>query len=187
MFASPEDSHNHSLETLTQFGNHIEFLESINTVCDIGCGSKQMDINYWATLTDGDEPNPKPLNIDCIALDKKQPPNFKYKNVRRIGHDFNTDLSVIKDKTQDIVWCHDVLQYAYNPLALLFEINRILDPVGMLYLYVPSTVNVNYGRFESYCYSNQYFTFTVPQLMYFLGIAGFDVKDAYFRKPNLVD
>ncbi len=187
MFASPEESHEHSLETLKSFEQHLEFVESIGSVCDIGCGPQQMDINYWATLTNLDPDNPKPLNIKCTALDLKQPPDFKLDNVRRIGHDFNIDLSVLNDESQDIVWCHDALQYAHSPLDLLFEINRILDPSGMLYLYVPSTINVMYGRFESYCYSNQYFTFTLPQLMYFLGIAGFDIKEAYFRKPNLVD
>ena len=51
MFASPEESHEHSLETLKSFEQHLEFVESISTVCDIGCGSQQLDINYWATLT----------------------------------------------------------------------------------------------------------------------------------------
>ena len=187
MFASAEESHAHSRETLERFADHLEFIKSIKTVCDIGSGKDQLDINYWANLTDQDPDNPTPLNIKCIALDKHRPPDLNQKNVRRIGHDFNADLSVINDESQDIVWCHDSLQCAYSPLDMLFEINRILDPAGMLYLYVPSTVNVNYGRFESYCYNNQYFTFTLPQLMYFLAIAGFDIKDAYFRKPNLID
>jgi SAM-dependent methyltransferase len=187
MFTISEESHAHSRETLEEFCNHIEFLQSIKRVCDIGCGKEQLDINYWATLTDQDEENPQPLNIKCTALDIVQPPNLKVKNVRRIKQDFNLGLTVLNDKSQDIVWCHDSLQFAHSPLDLLFEINRILDPQGMLYLYVPSTINVYYGRFESYCCNNQLFTFTLPQLIYLLAIAGFDVKDAYFRKPKFVD
>jgi len=188
MFTTPQESHSHSLETLTQFSSHIDFLKSIKKVCDIGCG-KGLDIRYWAELTDQDETNPQPLNIKCTALDKNQMTSAEVDlpNIRSIGHDFNTNLSPINSSSQDIVWCHDTLQYAYSPLDLLCEMNRILDPNGMLYIGVPSTVNVDYGRFTSYCMNYQMFTFTLPQLMYFLALAGFDIKDAYFKKEIRVD
>ena len=47
MFATAEESHAHSRETLEEFCYHIEFLRSIKRVCDIGCGKEQLDINYW--------------------------------------------------------------------------------------------------------------------------------------------
>ena len=38
-FAHPGDSHNHSLETLNQLVEYDEFMESITSVVDLGCGN----------------------------------------------------------------------------------------------------------------------------------------------------
>lgn len=61
-FSSVADSYNHSLETLEQIGRYDDFMLSIKTLADMGCG-KGEELKWWATRTDP-ETN-EPLKIDC--------------------------------------------------------------------------------------------------------------------------
>ena len=60
-FTHPGDSHAHSLATLNQLYQYEDFINSVSTVIDLGCGSGE-DLAWWATRTTRDE-NPTPLNI----------------------------------------------------------------------------------------------------------------------------
>ena len=58
---------------------------------------------------------------------------------------------------------------------------------GMLYLRVPSTVNVVHNKFKNYTKAGYYSTFTLTQLIYLLALNGFDCNDAFFRKLPYTD
>ena len=66
-FSHPGDSHLHSLELLEWLYEYDDFMESIRTVVDLGCGTGE-DLVWWATRTTNDD-NPQPLNIACTGVD----------------------------------------------------------------------------------------------------------------------
>ena len=66
-FRNPESSHDHSLQTLNWLYEHDDFMASVDTLVDLGCGSG-LDLEWWATRTTRDD-DPRPLNIDCIGVD----------------------------------------------------------------------------------------------------------------------
>ena len=188
MFKSLEESHQHSLSTLSILNSFIEFKLSIRKILDLGCGNGQ-DLNYWASMEDDDEENPKRLNFKCWGLTNKYTSDLesvrdKNENVKLIEHDFNTDFDIPYVNNIDVVWCHDVLQCCYNPLYLLRAVNRVMAKNGMLCLTVPSTFNVNYGVFKNYTFANQYYTFTTTQIIYLLALCGFDCNDFYLKKEK---
>jgi SAM-dependent methyltransferase len=191
MFSDASQSHQHSLETLEQLNEFIEFKRSIKSLLDLGCGSG-FDLNYWASLEDGDEDTPKRLDINCIGLSDKinsdlEAVAIKNKNVTLKQHDFNLDYEIPIGKKVDVIWCHNVLQYCHSPLMILQSVSNTLTKNGMLYLCVPSTINVNYGRFKNYTYDHQFNTFTATQLIYLLALCGFDCDDFYLKKEKHQD
>ena len=52
MFRNEEESHQHSLQTLNQLYEYDDFMMSIKTVADLGCGTGK-DLIWWATNTSG--------------------------------------------------------------------------------------------------------------------------------------
>jgi SAM-dependent methyltransferase len=191
MFESQEKSHEHSMAVINALNQYDDFLVSIKALLDLGCG-KGYDLNTWANikLMDDEGNATRPLNIKCIGLDRKvykDTTETQSGNIRLVEHDFNLPGDLPTPRKVDVVWCHDVLQYSYSPLELLGKINRAMNKNGMLYLCVPSAVNVKYKKFHNYTPSNHYATFTLTQLIYFLALNGFDCKDAYFKKEPYVD
>ena len=174
-----------TLELLNQFD---DFKRSIKHMADFGCGTGK-DLEYWANmrefLEDGTE-GPY-LDFNCVGFDlnceniQPQRHNIKYRNF-----DLNTNDTMWSVKF-DVVWCHDVMQYIYSPVEFLGRVNRNMGMGGMLYLAVPSTVNVLHHCFQHYTPAQHYNTFTVTQLIYLLAINGFDVKDFYLQKLKYDD
>ena len=74
LFATSQDSHKHSLEILNQLQEYDEFMESIQTMVDLGCGDG-LDLEWWATRTTRDD-NPEPLNIQCVGVDLIETPTI---------------------------------------------------------------------------------------------------------------
>jgi predicted TPR repeat methyltransferase len=66
-FTSDVDSHHHSLQTLNQLYEYDDFMISLETMVDMGCGTG-LDLEWWATRTTRDD-NPRPLNIKCTGVD----------------------------------------------------------------------------------------------------------------------
>lgn len=186
MFSSQEISHKHSLQTLTMLDNYGDFKGSIRNVLDIGCG-KMFDLIYWADLTIDEDEGSRKLNIYSVGLDKKITQNSPRDNIELFEHDFNTNDQLPFKFTFDVVWCHDVLQYAHSPIQTLRQINQVMSKDSMLYLCVPSTINTVHNQFKNYTFSQQYNTFTLTQIIYLLALNGFDVKDAYFKKNKHED
>lgn len=190
IFASELDSHQHSLDTLNHLNSHYDFKISVGSVLDVGCALELMDLRYWANLTDElniNDPN-KPLNINCVGLSNLDIPKPTEKNIKFKKQDFNTGHGFGEFKTQfDVVWCHDVMQYSWNPIWFLNNINQVMSDGAMLYLCVPSTVNVLYNKFTSYTPSHCYNTFTITQILYLLALNGFEIKDFHIKKEPFVD
>ena len=174
-----------TLEYLNQFD---DFKRSIKHMADLGCGNGS-HLEYWANmrelLEDGTEG--RYLDFNCVGFDLDcekiipQRKNIKYKNF-----DLNID-NIMWSVNFDVVWCHDVMQYIYSPLEFLGRVNRAMTMGGMLYLNVPSTVNVVHHMFKNYTPPGHYNTFTVTQILYLLALNGFDVKDYYLQKRKFED
>ena len=69
-FSSAQESHLHSLETLELFYSYSDFMESIDSVCDLGCGKEGLDLEWWATREVDADDVIIPLNINCHGVDK---------------------------------------------------------------------------------------------------------------------
>ena len=76
-FSRPGDSHKHSLQTLNALDQYDDFMESIATVADLGCGTGE-DLEWWATRATNDELS-QPLNIKCTGVDTTHQIRFSKK------------------------------------------------------------------------------------------------------------
>jgi len=182
MFATHHESHKHSLQTLSLLEQHGDFMESIDSVLDIGCG-KGLDTEWWATrcLLDDDD-NSIPLNINCTALDIKSTyDTTKYDNVTIEIADYETYIS---DKKYDVLWCHNSFQYCINPMNTLLNWRNVLNDGGMLCIEVPSTINMEYNRLSMRQYSQQYYDFTMLSMMHWLAIAGYETSFVHLDRFN---
>lgn len=181
-FETPEDSHKHSLITLAMLNEYDEFMASIDSVADMGCG-KGLDTFWWATQRDPSPPH-IPRNYNCFAIDKDLS-NVKsdlknLPNVRLQQEDFENPS--LDKESIDVIWCHNSFQYAKNPLQTLKNWNNILTSGGMLYLCLPYSVNRQYNKFGGRTESGAYFHYTLSNLIYLLAISGYDCSDARMTK-----
>jgi len=185
LFKNATASHEHSLEVLNLIYGYDSFLDSLNTVADMGCGVG-FDSEWWARLETRDDP-PIHRNYTVYGVDTnihqieqyiiEDNPNFK-----KIEDDFET---VILPTKADLIWSHDSLQYAKNPLSCLKHWNSQMNPNGMLMLSIPQTTYSFKNRLTIENHSHQYYSFNILNLIYMLAVSGFDCRDAYFyRKSN---
>lgn len=181
-FRNPEESHAHSLETLNWLYEHDDFMMSVNTLIDLGCGSG-LDLEWWATRTTRDE-NPEPLNIKCTGLDLGDTPHVakKYSNITYQRNDFETQIHTPKKGKYDVLWSHDSFQYALNPLGTLKLWHSIAEPNAMLSLIVPQTTNIEYRKLSFTQPSGCYYHYTLVNLMHMLAVSGWDCNAGFFKK-----
>lgn len=182
MFRNPEDSHQHSLQTLNWLYEHDDFMSSIDTLLDIGCGAG-LDLEWWATRTTRDE-NPVPLNINCTGLDMlpELPMARKYKNITYQCTDFEQQIFTPKKKKYDVLWCHDTFQYAVNPLGTLSRWWDIAAPGAMLALILPQTTNIEQRQLSFNQPSGCYYHHSVVSLIHMLAVSGWDCAAGFFHK-----
>jgi len=171
----------HSLTVLELIQQYDTFLESINYIADMGCGTGE-DIHWWATLMNNDTP-PQPYNFKCFAVDTDasklaQVPNLN--TIHKVNRSFDSEL--LFAMPIDFIWAHDSLQYSTNPLHTLKMWNSYLNVNGMLALSVPQHTGIEYGRHYSRGYSGCYFHYNPVNLIYMLAVNGFDCRDAYLLK-----
>lgn len=184
MFDTPEQSHAQSLQTLNVLYEHDDFMESVGSMIDMGCGPG-LDLEWWATRTTRDD-NPQPLNIDCTGVDRalSLPMAKKYRNVRYLSQDFQDPMRV-GNKKFDLVWCHAAFQYVLNPFTTLSNWYDITAPGGMLVIVLPQTTNIEFNRQEFEQISGCYWHWTLVSLMHILAITGWDCRSGFFKKnPN---
>jgi len=183
LFPTAQESHAHSLKILEVLYEYDDFMESIDSVLDLGCGTGE-DLEWWATRTTRDE-IPKPLNIKCTGVDIREKLEVagRYKNIQYQKHDFEKEFT---SKTRhDVLWCHDAFQYVIDPIGTLKRWKRVCSPDGMLIMAVPQTTNIEFHvqAFDqwSFCYYN----WTMVSLIHALAVTGWDCKSGFFKKePN---
>ena len=180
-------SHEHSLATLDLLNEFDDFKASIKHMADFGCG-KGLDLEYWGNMRENTEEGPgRYLDFNCVGFDldaesnKPSRKNIKYKNF-----DLNSS-DPMWSVPFDLIWCHNTMQYLNSPVEFLSRVNKNLSMGGMLYLCVPSTVNVLHHMFQNYTPAGHLNTFTVTQIIYLLALNGFDVKDFYLQKRKFED
>lgn len=171
----------HNIRTLNLLNGYDTFLESLRTICDMGCGTGG-DITWWAMLESKDDP-PEPYNYNCFAVDKdayklSQVPDLA--NINKINRDF-TDRQIIPVSV-DLMWSHDSLQYSHNPVETLRFWNEQMTVNGMLVLHVSQSSGVENNRYYSRTHNNCYYNYTPTSLIYMLAVNGFDCRDAYLLK-----
>lgn len=176
-FSSAQESHKHSLETLDLLYAYPDFMESIDSVCDIGCGKEGLDLEWWATREVDDDDVTIPLDIKCTGIDIHDDVLAKHKNITYIKHDFEIEL----DKQFDVLYCHDSFQYALNPLLALSNWYNMLSEGGMLVLQVPSTTNLEYNKLAFSQPSFHYFNYTLDSVIHILAVSGFDCESGFFQ------
>ena len=182
MFKSAEESHQHSRHTLELLYEYDDFMGSINTVIDMGCGVDALDLEWWATRTTRDE-NPRPLNIKCTGVDlvDSLPKAQKYPNIQYCKQDFE-DPYTLNNTKYDIVWSHNAFQYAINPFKTLSNWWDMMSTNSMLSVIVPQTTNLEFNRQVFTQEDGCYYNWTIVSLMHVLAVSGFDCKSGFFLK-----
>lgn len=185
MFRNVNENHSHSLQTLNMFYEYDDFMESIQSVIDLGCGDG-LDLEWWATRTTRDEV-PIPLNIRCTGVDlfDQFPMAKKHRNIRYQQVDFEGDIAVNSEKLYDIAWCHNAFQYAVTPLETLKKWRAIVSKNGMLILIMPQTTNFEQRQSNFYQESGCYYHHTLVSLIHMLALTGWNCGAGFFQKdPN---
>jgi SAM-dependent methyltransferase len=183
-FQTTSDSHNHSLETLNQLFLYSDFMYSISTLVDLGCGLGN-DLKWWATRTTDDEP-PVPLNIKCTGVDliDQLPVTKSHANIDYQRCDFES-LIAAPEKGFDILWCHDAFQFALNPVQTLSRWWDITSPGGMLYISVPITQRIHRRQLDYYLPPGNYYHYSMVSLIHMLATAGWDCRSGFFKQSPL--
>jgi len=180
-FRNALESHAHSLLTLNHLYEHDDFMMSVGSVADIGCGPEALDLQWWARATTRDEVA-SPLNIKCTGIDQVP---LLGSEARRCGVVYNKMDAETWNHARtpfDVVWCHDTFQYMTDPMLCLRNWWNVTAPGGMLILIFPQFVNME-GRIQAFdlpsgCYHNH----TIVSLMQMLAVNGWNCRDGFFKK-----
>ena len=163
---------------LSVFG---EFMESIDTVIDVGCGNGH-DALWWANATDGNEEDPLNLGINVIGLDIKDRIDPTLKIPSNLTFKFE-NWNIVKFKKQfDVVWTHNTIQETQDPLKFLHKMNEFCADGGMLALSFPTTSNMFYGDPDYRIYQQAPHSITMIHLIYMLVLSGFNCNEGFFTK-----
>lgn len=180
MFRGPQESHQHSLQTLNYFYEYDDFMGSVDSVLDLGCGDG-LDMLWWATRTTRDDER-RPLNIKCFGVDKKDADlRGLHQNITYRCTDFEQPLVLRKDKF-DLLWCHDSFQYAINPVDTLKHWWDVTNSNGMLALIVRQTTNLELNKQAFYQEDYTYWHYTMVNLIHLLAVSGWDCASGFFKK-----
>jgi hypothetical protein len=185
VFSGPQESHQHSLSILSALQEYDEFMESIRTVVDLGCGSG-LDLEWWATRTTREE-NPQPLNINCVGVDQQErlPVAHNYSNITYQRTNFEKIIHPPKDQLFDVLWCHDSFQYCITPIDTLRLWRNIGSDGCMLAVSVPQTTNLVHNQLWVQQTSGVYYHYSLVSLIHMLCVSGWDCHTGYFSKqPN---
>jgi len=179
-FIHPGDSHRHSLQTLTQLYEYDDFMASIRSMIDLGCGSGE-DLIWWATRTTRDD-NSQPLNIQCQGIDlQPKIQSGNHPNIAITSGDFEQTITNYPDGF-DVLWCHDAFQYALNPVQTLSSWWHIASPGAMLALAVPITQRIHHRQLAYELPSGCYYHHSMVSLMHMLATAGWDCGAGFFKQ-----
>lgn len=178
-----QESHEHSLTSLNLLSAYHDFLESIGTMLDVGCG-KGYDLHWWATRETAED-DPKPLNIKCTGIDLKNQFDqqaFNKPNITVVEDDMEN--SSLKHNQFDVINAHNVLQYAINPLQTLGHWYDLCRDNGMLLISVPESTTLERNRMVADQYGHEYYHWSLVSLMHMLAVNGWDCRDGFFKKDR---
>lgn len=184
MFSLVTDNQRPALDTLNALYEYDDFMASVGTVVDLGCGEGQ-DLEWWATRTTRDE-IAQPLNIRCTGVDLSDQLLMakKYPNITYQKTNFEEVVHVSKTKF-DVLWCYDSFQYCVNPLQTLAKWRGITSDNGMMVVIVPQTTNFPGRPNDIVQPTGCYYHYTLVNLMHMLAVTGWDCKSGFFMKhPN---
>ena len=177
-----KESHDHSLTILNTLYEYDDFMESIRTVLDLGCGDGH-DANWWATQTTRDQSS-TPLNIRCIGVDNNldfpqlpRTPNLTYQQV-----DFEDTIENQQNLKFDILWCHNAFQYCVNPIATLVKWRQLVSHDSMLVISLPQTINIKRRLLAAEQESGSYYHYSMVNLIQMLSLTGWDCRSGFFKK-----
>jgi SAM-dependent methyltransferase len=180
-FTTDRESHEHSLLTLNLLYEYDDFMASVGSVIDMGCGPG-LDLEWWATRTTRDDTH-TPLDIKCSGIDlgPDLPVVKKYKNARYYPQNFEEPV-LQGAKKFDVIWCHDSFQYVLDPFRTLTQWREAINPDGMLAIILPQTTNME-NRVQAFdqrdgCYWN----WTMVSLIHVLAVTGWDCAAGFFKK-----
>jgi len=180
-FGSPEASHAHSLRTLETLYQFDDFMQSVENVIDMGCGSG-LDMLWWATRTTRDV-NPRPLNIRCLGIDLAGScaATQRHRYVSFMPQDFEQPILVHKRRF-DVIWCHDSFQFVQDPFRTLQQWRDITAAGAMLVITVPQTTNLHLNREQFEQADGCYWHWTLVNLIHVLAVSGWDCAAGFFQK-----
>lgn len=180
-FKNAQESHSHSLLTLEQLYQYDDFMASLKSIVDLGCGPG-LDLEWWATRTTRDD-DAAPLNINCIGVDiiDQVPVVKQYANATYQKNSFENTLWPPPEKF-DVLWCHDSFQYALNPLQTLANWYDIASAGAMLAITVPQTTNIHRRELDFSQVDGVYHHYTIVNLIHMLAVSGWDCKAGFFKK-----
>lgn len=179
-FVHPGDSHAHSLQTLNQLYEYDDFMGSIRSMIDLGCGSGE-DLIWWATRTTRDD-NPQLLNIQCQGIDlQSKIQSGNHPNISFASGDFEQTIMPYPGGF-DVLWCHDAFQYALNPVQTLRNWWHMASPGAMLALAVPISQRIHHRQLAYELPSGCYYHHSMVSLMYMLATAGWDCGAGFFKQ-----
>lgn len=176
---NPPQSHSQRIQN--QLYQYDDFMASIKTLVDLGCGTGQ-DLEWWATATTRDD-NPEPLNIKCVGVDVLESLGIarKYSNITYQQRDFETKLSAPPEGF-DILWCHDAFQYAIDPIGTLSNWWQAASDGAMLMLAVPETIQVRQRKLFYTLPPQGWYHHTLVSLIRMLSVTGWDCKNGFFQQ-----
>lgn len=180
-FITSEHSHAHSRETLDLLYEYDDFMQSVRSMIDMGCGTG-LDLEWWATRTTRDE-RQTPLDIQCTGIDLRTSLSLgkKYKNIRYYSQDFEQPI-LANSRQFDVIWCHDSFQCVLDPFRTLRQWRDVTNPDGMLVLIIPQSTNVE-SRTQAFDQRDGcYWHWTMVNLIHVLAVTGWDCAAGFFRK-----
>lgn len=180
LFSTTQASHAHSLETLNLIANFEGFMSSVETVYDFGCGIGH-DAKWWATQhnrSTGDEYRYQVYGLD-LKTPRAYPTVSENGRLKFIQHDFEVYDEGIK---ADVIWSHDSFRFVKTPIQTLANWNRMMNQGAMLAMITPQTLNHADGQTLAHVGQNNFYHYSIANLLYMLALAGFDCKGGHFHK-----
>lgn len=170
-----------SIKILNALRQHDDFMESIRTLVDLGCGNGE-DLVWWATQTTNED-SPQPLNIRCWGVDVQSqlPVAQKYANITYQLTDFETVVHPPQDLF-DILWCHDAFQYCIDPIGTLTKWRSVASKGAMLVVAIPETMLMRHNQTAHYLPSGMFYHHSIVSLMYMLSVTGWDCVNGFFQQ-----
>lgn len=171
-----------SLSVLNALYEYDDFMSSIKTLVDLGCGDGR-DVEWWATRTTRDE-SPIPLNIRCVGVDLqdklgkiKKLPNVTYQKIN-----FEETIHTPSNNLFDVLWCFDAFQYCIDPIGSLKKWRTIANPGAMLIISVPDTMTIKHRQLAFAQPEGCYYHHTMVSLIHMLAVTGWDCRAGFFQK-----